>query len=85
MSERIRAIRGAITVPVDTAEEVTSATRLVLEDMIARNALSPDDMVSLALYDEAVCTVIENVVTTWRTGAAVVAPVAARAALVKHW
>lgn len=47
MSERIRAIRGAITVPVDTADEVTSATRLVLEDMIARNALSADDMVSL--------------------------------------
>ena len=44
MSERIRAIRGAITVPIDTADEVTSATRLVLDDMIARNALSPDDM-----------------------------------------
>ena len=47
MSERIRAIRGAITVTEDTPEEVVSATRLVLEDMIARNALSPDDMVSL--------------------------------------
>jgi len=47
VSERIRAIRGAITVPVDTADEVTSATRLVLEDMVARNALSADDMVSL--------------------------------------
>lgn len=47
MSERIRAIRGAITVPEDTPEEVTSATRLVLEDMIARNALDAGDMVSL--------------------------------------
>ena len=47
MSERIRAIRGAITVAEDTPEEVVTATRLVLEDMIARNALSPDDMVSL--------------------------------------
>ena len=47
MSERIRAIRGAITVAEDTPDEVVSATRLMLEDMIARNGLSPDDMVSL--------------------------------------
>lgn len=47
MSERIRAIRGAITVTEDTPDEVVSATRLMLEDIIARNDLSPDDMVSL--------------------------------------
>ena len=47
MSERIRAIRGAITVAEDTPDEVVSATRLLLEDMIARNGLAPDDMVSL--------------------------------------
>ena len=47
MSERIRAIRGAITVAEDTPDEVVSATRLLLEDMIARNGLGPDDMVSL--------------------------------------
>lgn len=47
MSERLRAIRGAITVTEDTPEEVVSATRLVLDDMIARNGLGPDDMVSL--------------------------------------
>ena len=47
MSERIRAIRGAITVAEDTPDEVVAATRLLLEDMIARNGLAPDDMVSL--------------------------------------
>jgi len=47
VSERIRAIRGAITVTEDTPDEVVSATRLMLEDIIARNDLLPDDMVSL--------------------------------------
>lgn len=47
MSERLRAIRGAITVTEDTPDEVVSATRLVLDDMITGNDLSPDDMVSL--------------------------------------
>jgi chorismate mutase len=47
MSERIRAIRGAITVPEDTPQEVVAATTVVLEDMIAKNALAPADMVSL--------------------------------------
>jgi len=47
MSERLRAIRGAITVDADTPDDVVSATRLVLEEMIGRNGLSPDDMVSL--------------------------------------
>lgn len=47
MSERLRAIRGAITVAEDTPAEVVSATRLLLEDMVARNSLAPDDMVSL--------------------------------------
>jgi len=47
MSDRLRAIRGAITVAEDTPAEVVSATRLMLEDMIERNGLTPDDMVSL--------------------------------------
>lgn len=47
MSDRLRAIRGAITVAEDTPEEVVGATRLLLEDMIARNDLTPDQMVSL--------------------------------------
>jgi chorismate mutase len=47
VSERLRAIRGALTVAEDTPAEVVSATRLLLEDMVARNSLAPDDMVSL--------------------------------------
>ena len=47
MTERLRAVRGAITVTEDTPDEVVAATRLLLEDMIARNGLAPDDMVSL--------------------------------------
>ncbi len=47
MSVRVRGVRGAITLAEDTPEEVVSATRLLLDDMIARNALNPDDMVSL--------------------------------------
>jgi len=47
MSERIRAIRGAITVDGDSPDQVLSATTVLLEDMIARNALGTDDMVSL--------------------------------------
>lgn len=47
MSDRVRAIRGAISVTEDTPEQVLEATRLVLEDMIARNNLDPADMISL--------------------------------------
>jgi chorismate mutase len=47
MSDRVRAIRGAITVPIDTAPEVLTATADLLTEMIARNALAVDDMVSL--------------------------------------
>lgn len=47
MSERLHAIRGAITVASDTPDEVLSATALLLTDMMERNALSADNMVSL--------------------------------------
>lgn len=47
MSERLRAIRGAITVDGDSPDQVLSATTVLLEDMIARNALGTEDMVSL--------------------------------------
>lgn len=47
MSERLRAIRGAITVSVDTSDEVLEATTVVLGEMIERNGLAVDDMVSL--------------------------------------
>jgi chorismate mutase len=47
MSERLRAIRGAITVDGDSPDQVLAATTVLLEDMIARNALGVADMVSL--------------------------------------
>jgi chorismate mutase len=47
LSERLRAIRGAITVDGDSPDQVLSATTVLLDDMIARNALGTDDMVSL--------------------------------------
>lgn len=47
MSERLRAIRGAITVDADTSDEVLAATTALLDDMIGRNALAIPDMVSL--------------------------------------
>ncbi len=47
MSERLRAIRGAITVDGDSPDQVLSATTVLLDDMIARNALGTGDMVSL--------------------------------------
>ena len=47
MSERLRAIRGAITVDGDSPDQVLSATTVLLDDMIARNALGTYDMVSL--------------------------------------
>ncbi len=47
MSERVRALRGAITVNQDDATEVLASTTELLEDIIARNGLVPDDMVSI--------------------------------------
>ena len=47
MSDRVRAIRGAITVSRDDADEVVSATAELLHDIIAANDLSPDDMESI--------------------------------------
>jgi len=47
MSDRVRAIRGATTVPRDDADEVLSATAELLDDAIAANGLTPDDMVSI--------------------------------------
>lgn len=44
---RVRAIRGATTADSDSAAAITSATAELLEAMIARNALSPDDLISV--------------------------------------
>ena len=43
----LRAVRGATTLSEDTAEEVISATSHLLEEMLSRNELSRDDLVSI--------------------------------------
>jgi chorismate mutase len=43
----LRAVRGATTLRQDTAEEVISATSYLLEEMLRRNNLSREDLVSI--------------------------------------
>jgi chorismate mutase len=45
----VRAVRGAITVEEDRREAVLSATRRLLGEMLARNGLTPDDLISVIL------------------------------------
>ena len=44
-----RALRGAITVEENTADEILQATSLLLQEMVQKNAVSIDDMVSIFL------------------------------------
>lgn len=44
---QLRALRGAITVDEDTVDEVVSATAALVEEMMSRNSLSREDLVSL--------------------------------------
>ncbi len=43
----LRAVRGATTVDVDTAEQVYSRIQALLEQMLARNEIHHDDLVSI--------------------------------------
>ena len=43
----LRSVRGATTLRQDTAEEVISATSYLLEEMLRRNNLSREDLVSI--------------------------------------
>jgi chorismate mutase len=43
---RVRAVRGAIVVPHDAAEEVLGATERLLREMLERNGVEVDDLVS---------------------------------------
>src|SRR3954465_2107536 len=43
---RLRALRGATTVPENDAEAILSGTEELVREVMQRNALSPDDMVS---------------------------------------
>lgn len=44
---RLRAVRGAITVPEDTREAIRTATGELLGDVLGRNGLGVDDLVSI--------------------------------------
>jgi chorismate mutase len=43
---RLRALRGAITVEANDADAIVAATEELVSEVMRRNALSPDDMVS---------------------------------------
>jgi len=45
--ERVRAIRGATTVDHDTRDEVIARTQELVREIVARNGVEPDDMVSI--------------------------------------
>ena len=44
---RLRAVRGATTVEEDTRDEIVSATVRLLEEMLQRNAVAREDLVSI--------------------------------------
>jgi chorismate mutase len=44
---RLRAVRGAITVPGDTGDEIAEATGELLAAVLERNGLAVDDIVSV--------------------------------------
>jgi chorismate mutase len=46
-AERVRAIRGATTVDHDTRDEVIARTQELVREIVARNGLVDDDMVSI--------------------------------------
>lgn len=47
MAERVRGLRGATTVDRDHADAIVAATEELLEAMLERNAVAPEDLISL--------------------------------------
>ncbi len=45
--QRVYAVRGAIALTEDTREEVVKGTQTLLKELMARNRVSPDDIVSV--------------------------------------
>jgi chorismate mutase len=43
----VRAARGAICVPMDRAEDVLSSTQRLLADMLGRNGIAAEDLISV--------------------------------------
>lgn len=44
---RVRGVRGATTVDQDTAEDIITATAELIEEMMARNSLAKDDLITI--------------------------------------
>lgn len=47
MAEKVRAIRGATQVSVDSVEEIESKTVELMAEVMAQNSLSVDDLISV--------------------------------------
>src|SRR5437879_6500582 len=47
MDKRLWAVRGATTVASDTREDVIDRTTRLLKELLARNDISPEDIVSI--------------------------------------
>lgn len=47
MTERLRAIRGATSVDADTAEAIRAATATLLAEVLERNGVEREDLVSI--------------------------------------
>jgi chorismate mutase len=47
MAERVRALRGAITLDADTREQVMERTGLLLNTMLERNGVKKEDLISI--------------------------------------
>lgn len=64
MSPAVRALRGATTVDEDTPEQVSERVRDLVSEMIARNGVDHDDIISI------VFTATEDVVSVFPAAAA---------------
>jgi chorismate mutase len=64
MSQTVRAIRGATTVDVDTPEAITERVVALLGQILERNGLEEDDIISILF------TATEDIVSTFPATAA---------------
>ncbi|MED1793834.1 chorismate mutase [Brevibacillus nitrificans] len=60
----VRGVRGAITVEVDTREEIVSSTKWLLEEMVSKNEIAAEDIASIII------TTTEDVSATFPAQAA---------------
>ena len=44
---RVRAVRGATTVDVDTRQQVIERTKELVREVVTRNAVDPEDLISI--------------------------------------